>query len=139
MTSGADDAITVVAAGVTVYSCLEAGKRLAAKGVSIRLIDAYSIKPIDQGTLLDAVEATEGRLVVVEDHHPEGGLGEAVLASVAGAGKAIVLEHVAVRNLPSSGEPADLLKEAGIDAEGAYAACVRVLNRARLVRTESRR
>jgi transketolase len=130
MSSGPDDVVAVVAAGVTVYTCLEAARRLWERGVRVRLIDLYSIKPVDQAALVQAVSATAGRLVVVEDHHPEGGIGEAVLTALAGVAHPLVMEHLAVRNLPSSGEPAQLLAEAGLDAAHVCAAVERILNRA---------
>jgi transketolase len=129
MSSGPADLVTIVAAGATVYTCLEAGRHLVERAIPVRLIDLYSVKPIDRATLVQALSATEGRLVVVEDHHPEGGLGEAVLAALAGVPHPVVLEHLAVRNLPTSGEPNDLLAEAGIDAEHVYAAVERILTR----------
>ena len=81
------------------------------------MIDLYSVKPIDEATLHDAAEATGGRLVVAEDHRPEGGLGEAVLSAFAEAEERPRVAHLAVRDLPASGKPAELLAAAGIDAE----------------------
>ncbi len=88
--SSDEDEVTIVGAGITVHEALNAADTLAEEGVAARVIDLYSIKPLDLATLLDAVEATQGRLVTVEDHWPEGGLGEAVVAALAAAG-----EHVA--------------------------------------------
>jgi transketolase len=127
MSSGADDVVTIVAAGVTVHTCHEAARRLRERGLPVRLIDLYSIKPIDQAALVQAVSATGGRLVVVEDHHPEGGMGEAVLSVLVGVTHPLVLEHLAVRNVPTSGEPAQLLAEARIDAAHVCAAVERIL------------
>jgi transketolase len=120
------DAVTVVAAGITVHEALKAADTLAGEGVSVRVIDAYSIKPIDSETLLAAAEATEGRLVTVEDHWPEGGLGEAVLSAVADSDVRLRVRQLAVSDLPRSGKPADLMRAAGIDAD-AIAAAVREL------------
>ena len=115
---GADDRVTVVGAGITLHEAVKAADRLAADGVKIRVIDLYSLKPVDAKTLVAAVTATGGRLVVAEDHWPEGGLGETVLAALAGAGvDRIVLRHLAPRDLPGSGKPAELLAAAGIDAD----------------------
>ena len=75
------DAVTVVAVGITVHEALKACDQLKGDGVAVRLIDAYSVKPLDRRTLQEAARASEGRLVVVEDHRAEGGLGEAVLES----------------------------------------------------------
>ncbi len=80
------------------------------------MIDLYSIKPLDLATLLSAVEATQGRLVTVEDHWPEGGLGEAVVAALSAAGEPPRVTMLAVRMMPSSGKPDELLAAAGIDA-----------------------
>jgi len=84
----------------------------------VRLIDAYSVKPIDQQTLHQAAQATQGRLVVVEDHWPEGGLGAAVLEAFAAAGEVmnLKLSHLAVQGMPGSGTPQELLDAAGISA-----------------------
>ena len=81
------------------------------------MIDLYSIKPIDATTLHDAAEATGGRIVTVEDHWAEGGLGEAVLAAFAEAEERPRVKVLAVRGMPHSGKPAELLAAAGIDAD----------------------
>ncbi|HUQ41509.1 MAG TPA: transketolase [Candidatus Limnocylindrales bacterium] len=121
---GADDKVTVVAAGITLHESVKAADVLAKTGVKVRLIDLYSVKPVDTATLAAAVTATAGRLVVVEDHWPEGGLGEAVLAALAASpgtgGRAspeLVFRHLAPREMPGSGKPAELLHAAGIDAD----------------------
>ncbi len=115
---GADDGVTVVAAGITLHESVKAADALAKTGVKVRLIDLYSVKPIDTKTLVAAVNATGGRLVVVEDHWPEGGIGEAVLAALAGADvKSVTWRHLAPREMPGSGKPAELLHAAGIDAD----------------------
>jgi len=110
------DRVTIVAAGITVHEALKAADELAASGVAVRLIDAYSVKPIDAAALAAAVRAT-GRVVVVEDHWAEGGLGDAVLAALAASGAgAFTFRHLAVRAMPGSGKPAELLDAAGISA-----------------------
>jgi transketolase len=114
------DDVTIVGAGITLHEALKAADELAGEDVDARVVDLYSVKPIDAATLRDAVEATGGRLVVVEDHWPEGGLGEAVLAALAGA--ELAFTHLAVRDMPGSGKPAELLAAAGIDAEHIAAA-----------------
>lgn len=115
--SGPDDAVTLIGAGVTVHQCLAAADRLAEDGVRSRVIDLYSVKPVDTATLTAAVAATGGRLVVAEDHHPEGGLGSAVTDALLAAGVGeIRLAHLAVRETPGSGTTAELLSAAGIDA-----------------------
>jgi transketolase len=115
---GADDRVTVVAAGITLHEAVKAADTLAKDGIKVRLIDLYSLKPIDGKTLRSAVTATGGRLVVAEDHWPEGGIGDAVLAALVEAGvKSVTLRHLAPRKMPGSGKPAELLAAAGIDAD----------------------
>src|SRR5439155_23103625 len=77
--SADDDQVTLIGAGVTLHTCLAAADQLRDEGVSARVIDLYSVKPIDTATLSAAAAATGGRLVVAEDHHPEGGIGSAVV------------------------------------------------------------
>jgi transketolase len=114
----ADDAVAVVAAGITVHEAIKAADQLKPV-IKIRVIDAYSIKPIDTRALIDAVRATGGRLCVAEDHWPEGGLGDAVLAALAEAGMSREITrfaHLAVREMPASGKPAELMDAAAISA-----------------------
>jgi transketolase len=115
------DRVTVVAAGITVHEAIKACDQLQGEGIAVRLVDAYSVKPIDSRTLQEAVQATEGRIVVVEDHWPEGGLGEAVqtaLLSNDGANgiTGLKLAHLAVQSMPGSGTPQELMDAAGISA-----------------------
>jgi transketolase len=109
------DDVTIVGAGITLHEALKAADALAADGVSARVIDLYSVKPVDVQTLREAAEATQSRIVVAEDHWPEGGLGEAVLSAF--SGDELHFTHLAVRDMPGSGKPAELLAAAGIDAE----------------------
>jgi len=110
----ADDVATVVAAGVTVFEALTASDQLAKEGVNIRVIDAYSVQPIDADTLIEAGRATRGAIITVEDHYAEGGLGDAVSEAVAAAGFAV--RRLAVRKTPRSGQPEELLDRYGISA-----------------------
>jgi transketolase len=114
--SSADDQVTLIGAGVTLHNCLAAADQLASDGISARVIDLYSLKPIDTDTLLAAADATEDRLVVVEDHHPQGGMGGAVLEALSDAGHPARIIHLAVRGLPGSGTPEELMDAAGISA-----------------------
>jgi transketolase len=126
--SSGEDQVTLVGAGVTLHECLAAADTLAADGISARVIDLYSIKPIDTVTLAEAAAATGGRLVLVEDHHPEGGLGSAVVDALVGAGRTeLAVAHLAVAEMPGSGTPAELLGAAGIDAAHIAAAARRLL------------
>jgi transketolase len=106
------DDVALVGAGVTLHNCLAAADRLAELGLRARVIDLYSVKPIDRRALVDAARTTGGRLIVVEDHYPEGGMGEAVLEALAGEG--LPVTHLAVRGLPTSGTPTELMDAAGI-------------------------
>jgi transketolase len=114
--SSPEDQVTLIGAGVTLHNCLAAADELASDGISARVLDLYSLKPIDTQALLDAAAATGGRLVVVEDHYPEGGIGSAVLEALSDAGHAARIAHLAVRGLPGSGTPAELMEAAGISA-----------------------
>lgn len=107
------DQVTLIGAGVTLHECLAAADHLAADDIRARVIDLYSVKPVDADTLARAARDTRA-LVVVEDHHPEGGLGEAVLSALAEHRQAPALAHLAVRNLPASGTPAELLDASGL-------------------------
>ena len=111
------DRVTIAAAGITVHEAIEAARRLAVEGIGVRILDVYSIKPIDRAALLASVRATNGRLVTVEDHWPEGGLGDAVLAALADSGLPLHAVNLAVRDIPGSGQPAELLHAARIDAD----------------------
>ncbi len=112
------DRVAIIAAGITLHESLRAYEQLKSEGIRARVIDAYSIKPIDKESLRQAAQVTGGRLVVVEDHWPEGGLGDAVLDAFAGArASGLTVVKLAVRSMPTSGTPAELLNAAGIDAE----------------------
>jgi len=116
------DKATVIGAGITLHEALKAHERLKADGITIRVIDAYSVKPIDSETLQQAARATNGRMVVVEDHWPEGGLGDAVLEAFSRresggwTGELPAVVKLGVRDLPSSGTPEELMDAAGITA-----------------------
>jgi transketolase len=111
------DQVTLVGAGVTLHECLGAADILASEGITARVIDCYSVKPIDSAALSGAVTATGGRIVVAEDHHPEGGLGSAVADALLAADRQdIHLTHLAVTGMPGSGTGEELLAWAGIDA-----------------------
>jgi transketolase C-terminal domain/subunit len=112
-------------------SSMSAADLLGRQGIGARVIDCYSIKPIDGATLAAAPAATSGRMVIAEDHHPEGGLGSAVTDSLLAAGRSgLSLAHRAVRAIPSSGSGAELLAWAGLDADHIAAAARKLLDRA---------
>ena len=113
----ADDRVTVIGAGVTVYEALKACDELQSRGIGIRVLDLYCVKPVDTPALTEHVRATGGRLVTVEDHYAEGGLGEAVLADLAEAGVPLTaVRRLAVDRVPHSGKPEELLDAFGISA-----------------------
>ncbi|HEX5214970.1 MAG TPA: transketolase [Vicinamibacterales bacterium] len=115
-----NDVVTVVAAGVTVFEALKAHDQLKAKGVAIRVIDAYSIQPIDQATLVSAGTATRGQIITVEDHYAHGGLGDAVSEAVSMHG--FKVRRLAVREIPRSGPPEELIDRYGLSARAIVAA-----------------
>ena len=112
--SSPDDQVTLVGAGVTLHNCLAAADQLGRDGIAARVVDLYSVKPIDTETLVTAAAATGDRLVVVEDHYPAGGIGSAVLEALNDASHPARIVHLAVRGLPGSGTPAELMDAAGI-------------------------
>jgi transketolase len=114
--SSDDDDITLVGSGVTVPEAVKAADALKEDGITARVIDLYSIKPVDAETLQAAAEAT-GRIVTIEDHSPEGGVGDAVLAALAENGERALVRKIAVTDMPHSGKPAELLAAHGLDAE----------------------
>jgi transketolase len=125
--SGPSDAITLIGAGVTLHEAMRAADRLAADGIQARVIDLYSIKPIDAATLAAAARET-GRFVTVEDHRPEGGLGEAVVGALADANLQPRVSRLAVANLPGSATPEEQLADAQIDAAAIVLAARRLLD-----------
>jgi len=110
------DKVALIGAGVTLHECLKAATTLAKAGIAARVIDLYSLKPVDVATLREASRVTGGRLVVVEDHYPQGGLGATVMEALAMERKPLRVAHLAVRGLPTSGQPAELMNAAGITA-----------------------
>jgi transketolase len=111
------DDLAIVGAGITLHESLKAAERLESEGVSVRVIDLYSVKPVDGETLRAAAEATGGRVLTVEDHWPEGGIGDAVLEALSDGETPARVVRLAVRDMPGSGTPAELLAAAGIDAD----------------------
>jgi transketolase len=108
-----NDVVTVIGAGITVFEALKAHDELKGRGVNVRVIDLYSVQPIDATTLTTAARET-GRLITVEDHYVCGGIGDAVARAVAPAG--FTVTHLAVREIPRSGKPEELVDKYGISA-----------------------
>jgi transketolase len=113
----AKDQVALIGAGVTLHHCLTAAEELRREGVNARVIDLYSVKPVDIETLRAAAADTGGNLVVVEDHYPEGGMGAAVMEALAMEKQPPRVKHLAVRGLPGSGEPEELMNAAGISSK----------------------
>jgi transketolase len=124
--SSDDDDVAVVAAGITLHEALKAADRLAEDGISARVIDLYSIKPVDAETLQAAADETQG-ILTVEDHWYEGGLGEAVLSALAATDERPRVVRLAVSEMPGSGKPAELMAAAGIDADAIVEAARRLV------------
>ena len=116
----AKDVAAVIGAGITVFEALKAYDQLKAEGIEIRVIDAYSVQPIDAKTMIEAGTVTRGALITVEDHYPAGGIGDAVSEAVAPAG--FVVRRLAVREIPRSGQPDELIDRYGISARHIVAA-----------------
>lgn len=113
----AEDRVTVIGGGITVHEALKAAGELQSKGINIRVIDLYCVKPLDGKALAQEIAVTGGKLVTVEDHWPEGGIGEAVLSALASVG-AMPSKYrmLAVRDMPHSGKPEELIDAFGISA-----------------------
>jgi transketolase len=128
--SSENDQVTLVGAGITLHECLRAAEILAEDGIAARVIDCYSVKPIDADTLAAAADATSGRLVIAEDHHLEGGLGSAVSdALLASQRRELFITRLAVVEMPGSGSGEELLAWAGLDAGGIAAAARELVGR----------
>lgn len=125
--SSPDDQVALIGAGVTVHHCLTAARQLATSGIAARVIDCYSIKPIDVASLREASRVTGGNFVVAEDHYAEGGLGSAIMEALASDANPHRIEHCAVRTVPGSGAPAEMMAAAGITAPYIVAAANRLL------------
>jgi transketolase len=112
-----EDQVVIVAAGITLHEALEAADTLAGEGIAARVVDCYSVKPIDTAGLRAAAKAAGNRVITVEDHWPEGGLGDAVLNVFADVDDHPRILKLAVQGMPTSASPDELLAAAGIDAD----------------------
>ena len=124
---GANDKAAVIGAGVTLFEALKAYDTLKAQGIDIRVIDAYSLQPVDAKTMTEAGRATGGALITVEDHYSAGGIGDAVSEAVAPAG--FTVRRLAVAEIPRSGQPDELLDRYGISARHIVDAVKQVIAR----------
>jgi transketolase len=125
----AGDQLTIVAAGVTLFEALKAHDQLKAAGIAARVVDLYSLVPVDQATLIECARATGGRFLTVEDHYAHGGLGDAVLSALASEG--VTLRKLAVREIPRSGKPDELVDHFGIGVRSIVEAAKDIANAAR--------
>jgi transketolase len=110
-----EDVATVIGGGITVFEALKAYDELKESKTFIRVIDLYSVAPVDAAALIAAGRATGGRLITVEDHYASGGIGDAVAEAVADAGLSV--HRLAVREIPRSGKPEELVERFGISAK----------------------
>ncbi len=121
-----DDQICIVAAGITVFEALKAQEMLNAEGISVRVLDCYSIKPLPGASLIEHAQECNNLLISVEDHYQEGGLGEAIAHAIAATD---IQQHIlAVKQLPRSGSSTELLKFAGIDAQAIVTMVKKIIN-----------
>ena len=121
-----DDAVTLIGCAVTLTECLKAADQLAKDGIHCRVIDPFTLKPLDEQLIIDSVKTTGGKVITVEDHYPEGGLGEAVAGALDGE-VAMHMERLHVDRIPRSGEPDELLDMFGIDAKHIVAAAKKLV------------
>uniref|UniRef100_A0A7N5JGN1 transketolase n=1 Tax=Ailuropoda melanoleuca TaxID=9646 RepID=A0A7N5JGN1_AILME len=125
-----DDQVTVIGAGVTLHEAIAAAEQLKKDKIFIRVIDPFTIKPLDSETILKNARETKGRIITVEDHYPEGGIGEAVSAALIGE-PGIMVRRLAVSHVPRSGKPNELLKLFGIDKDAIIQAVKSVVSKSR--------
>jgi len=123
--SSPNDKALVIGSGVTLHEALQAHQLLGQEGISIRVIDPFTLKPIDTKLIIENAKAVGGKIITVEDHYPEGGIGEAVMHAVSGE-PGITVTQLAVREIPRSGPPTVLLQKYGIDATSIVAAVKRL-------------
>lgn len=124
--SSANDQVLLIGAGVTLHEAVKAADELAKVGINARVIDPFTIKPIDAQTIIKNAKEVGGRIVTVEDHYPQGGVGEAVQSAVA-LERNIIVKKLAVSNIPRSGPPTVLLENYGISARNIVAAVQEIL------------
>lgn len=111
-----NDQVLVIAAGVTLNEALTAATELSKQGINIRVLDLFTIKPLDKKAIIENAKEVGGTIITVEDHYPQGGIGEAVLSEVAEE-RGITVKVMAVLNVPRSGSPNALLDYYGISAK----------------------
>lgn len=120
------DKLTIVSGGATLFEALKVYEKLSKEGINVRLVDIFSVKPIDKETLIESAKATNGLVYVVEDHYPEGGIGEAVMHALKGERNTQVF-HRAVNDIPRSGTPEELYDLFGLSADKVYVEVSQIL------------
>lgn len=126
--ASANDQVLLIGAGITLYEALNAAKQLEASGIQARVLDPFTIKPLDNAAIIKNATECGGRIVVVEDHYKEGGLGEAVLSAVAEQ-RNIVVKHLFVPTIPRSGPPTVLIDMFGISARSVVEGALDILKK----------
>lgn len=121
-----NDKVLVIGAGVTLHEAVKASEQLAQAGINIRVMDPFTLKPLDEAAVIENANEVGGRIITVEDHYPEGGLGDAVSTAVA-MQMNVIVKRIAVRNLPRSGPPDVLLEMFGINANAIKKAVQEIL------------
>lgn len=124
--SSAKDQALVIGAGITLHEALKAAEELAAAGIHVRVVDLFTIKPIDAATIISNAKECGGRIITVEDHYPEGGVGEAVASAVA-LERNIIVKKLAVPRVPRSGPPNVLVDAFGISARSVVTAVQEII------------
>ncbi|CAH0561995.1 unnamed protein product [Brassicogethes aeneus] len=124
--SNPKDQLVIIGAGITLQEAITASKKLSAVGIGARVIDPFTVKPLDKNTIIENIKEVGGRAIVVEDHYFEGGLGEAVLSATA-MERNIIVKHIAVPRVPRSGPPAALLDRYGLSADHIVTAAQEIL------------
>ena len=107
--------MTLVGCGVTLHECVTAADELSGEGINVRVVDPFTLKPMDAELLNKCADVTQGRFITVEDHYPEGGIGDAVALALSGR-PGVVVERIAVRKIPGSGPGAVIMNDVGITA-----------------------
>lgn len=124
--SSPKDQVLIIGAGITLHEAVKAAEELIAAGINVRVIDPFTIKPIDAAAIIENAKACGGRIVTVEDHYPEGGLGEAVASAVA-LERNIIVKKLAVPQVPRSGPPDVLVDAFGLSARSIIAAVEEII------------
>jgi len=121
-----EDQVTIIGACITLSESVKAAVQLEASGIKVRIVDLFTIKPLDSQTILYCAQQTGGRVLVVEDHYPQGGIGDAVASVLAGQ-RNVIMKHLAVNDVPRSGTCEELLDMFKISAKHIVAAVLELI------------